>query len=67
VVAGPSGVLTTDCPDGTHVVGGGLSNDRPQDLYIERSHPATSEGWTVRVRYIGGAVSTVTVTAVCVQ
>lgn len=66
LMPGEDVILTTDCPDG-HVVGGGLSNDRPQDLYIEQSHPAAAEGWTVRVRYIGGAASTVTVTAVCAQ
>jgi hypothetical protein len=67
LMPGEDVVLTTDCPAGTHVVGGGPSNDRPQDLYIEGSHPTLSEGWAVRARYIGGAVSTVTVTAVCVQ
>jgi hypothetical protein len=67
LMPGEDVILTTDCPEGTHVVGGGLSNDRPQDLYIEGSYPTLSEGWTVRARYIGGVVSTVTVTAVCVQ
>jgi hypothetical protein len=66
LMPGEDVTLTSDCPDGTHVVGGGPSNDRPQDLYVEQSRPAASEGWTVRARYIGGAVSTFSVTAVCV-
>jgi hypothetical protein len=67
LMPGEDVTLTAACPDSTHVVGGGPSNDRPQDLYIEQSHPAASEGWTVRARYIGGAVSTFSVMAVCVQ
>jgi hypothetical protein len=59
--------VTVQCPpDSTQVVGGGLSSDRPQDLYIFESAPATS-GWQVKAENIGGGLITATAVAVCVQ
>jgi hypothetical protein len=54
------------CPAGSRVVGGGPSNDLPEDLRIEASYP-TGGGWGVTVLNIGVRTSTVTATAVCVQ
>jgi hypothetical protein len=58
--------IDVDCPLGTHVVGGGLSSDHPQDLYIALSAP-TSTGWSVCAENIGLGVLTVTAVAVCAQ
>jgi hypothetical protein len=57
--------FTTPCPNGTHVVGGGLFAGLSGALVIEASHPA-STGWNVRARNNGsGFAISVTATAVC--
>jgi hypothetical protein len=59
--------FTTPCPNGTHVVGGGVVGGLSGALVIEASHPA-STGWNVRARNIdSGFAITVIGTAVCAQ
>lgn len=66
LLGGQSTIFRVDCPAGTQVVGGGVSSDQPQDLYIFASKPGTF-GWQVSAQNIGGGLAQVTASAVCVH
>jgi hypothetical protein len=58
---------TATCPSGTHVIGGGIKGQFPEDDFIFDSYP-TSTGWSGRVfanHGPNGTNSTFTTTAIC--
>ena len=66
VLALGSESIDVRCVFGSHVVGGGVSSDHPENAYIEHS-AQTSTGWKVLVFNTGSRVITVTAVAVCAQ
>jgi hypothetical protein len=65
---GPTAFKTASatCPGGTHVIGGGIKGEFPEDDFIFDSYP-TATGWTGRVfaNHGAGTSSTFTTTAIC--
>jgi hypothetical protein len=61
-----SKTATATCPPGTHVIGGGIKGDHPEDDFIFDSYP-TATGWSGRVfaNHGTGTTSTFTTTAIC--
>jgi hypothetical protein len=57
---------TATCPSGTHVIGGGIKGQYPEEDFIFDSYP-TSTGWSGRVfgNHGAGTTSTFTTTAIC--
>lgn len=60
----PGVTVSSSCPGGTHVVGGGIKLSDEPDMYVNDSYP-TSGGWAATV-YNGNAGATpASVTAIC--
>jgi hypothetical protein len=58
---------TATCPPGTHVVGGGIKGEFPEDDFVFDSYPTTT-GWSGRVfanHGSTGTTSTFITTAIC--
>jgi hypothetical protein len=57
--------VTATCPPGTHVVGGGVKGENPDEDFVFDSYP-TATGWSARV-FAGGTGNTRTfiATAIC--
>jgi hypothetical protein len=62
----PAKTLSASCPSGTHVIGGGIKLEDPNQDFIADSYP-TATGWTARFFVSGGPGETrsALVTAIC--